>query len=57
MEIGKGRFEKFAPFLGSLVAIASLETLPKFTLRCSIGVAGRGWNKEKGQSKNPLVIR
>jgi hypothetical protein len=43
MEIGKRDYlKKFAPFLGSLVVIASLKTLPKFTLRSSIGVARRG---------------
>jgi hypothetical protein len=53
----KGLFEKIRLLYNSSVIIASLETF--LALRTAVlraEVAGRGWNKEKGQSKNPLVI-
>jgi hypothetical protein len=57
MEIGKRDIKKIRSVWGNLVVIASLETL--LALRTAVlraEVAGRGWNKEEGQSKNPLVI-
>jgi broad-specificity NMP kinase len=57
MEIGKRDIEKIRSVWGSLVAITSLVSL--LALRTAVlraEVAGRGWNKEKGQSKNPLVV-
>jgi hypothetical protein len=56
MEIGKRTFEKIRSAYNSPVVIASPASFPAFTLRSSSGVAGRGWNKEKGNLKNPLVI-
>jgi hypothetical protein len=52
MDIGKkGYLKKFAPFGVALLPLQAFETFPAFTLRSSSGVAGRGWNKEKEQSK------
>jgi hypothetical protein len=53
----KGLFEKIRSAYNSLVVVASPASL--LALRTAVlraEVAGRGWNKEKGNLKNPLVI-
>jgi hypothetical protein len=56
MEIGKRTFEEIRSVCGSLIVTASPASL--LALRTAVlraEVAGRGWNKEKGRSENPLV--